>query len=553
MKFDNNAIKNILLDGAYITEADVKKAEDYMKLHRSEFVNALLSEDLITKDIIGQAVAESLGVPYFDLNSNTPSREQVLAIPEDAARKLRVVLAAKKTGGVVVAVDDPKQDGLAGELATVFPGVSVEIMYSLPEDIDASFAHYHKELETRFSKIIEMGIHVAPEILGAIFVDAVTLDVSDIHFEPTGDVVLVRFRIDGVLRDAGKLPKEQYENVLNRIKVQSGIRLDEHFSAQDGAMQFKKEGTSIDLRTSIVPTIEGEKVVLRVLSSYVQGLVLAELGLSPKHQKMIRDAAEKPAGMIIVSGPTGSGKTTTLYSLLKTLNQSDVNITTIEDPVEYKMQGINQIQVNLATELTFAKGLRSIVRQDPDIILVGEIRDNETAEIAVNAALTGHLLFSTFHANDAATVVPRLLDMNIEPFLLASTLELIVAQRLARKICTSCRYSTAVPTAIFKRQQSFGHYFEGDEVTLYQGKGCKTCGGSGYKGRVALFEFISITSELQTLFLKNPSAQEIWKVAREQGAQSLFEDGIDKVKNGITTLEELLRVAEPPKKAYQHE
>ncbi len=549
MQFDDIQIKKILLDGSYITVDDLKKAEEVSKTHRTGLVTYLLNEGFITKDILGQAIAESLKISYSDLNSNSPSREQVLKIPEAVAKKLHVVLFSEKDQDVVVTTDNPKADGLEAELQKLFPNKKITITFSLSEDINANFTHYEKALETRFSKIIENNTRVAPELLETIFIDTLALNVSDIHFEPTGADVLVRFRIDGVLRDAGRLPAIHYENILNRIKVQSGIRLDQHFAAQDGAMQWKNGDVFIDLRTSIVPTVEGEKIVLRVLSSYVQGLTLSELGLSEAHQKMLEETANKPFGMIVVAGPTGSGKSTTLYALLKILNQSDVNITTIEDPVEYKMRGVNQIQVNTETGLTFAQGLRSIVRQDPDTILVGEIRDTETAEIAVNAALTGHLLLSSFHANDAATAIPRLLDMGVEPFLLASTLELMVAQRLARRICSHCKFSTTVSVEeVRKQHEGLDAFFDGKEITLYQGKGCESCGHSGYKGRTAIFEFITITPELQNLILKNPSTQEIWQVARGQGARMLFEDGIEKVKIGVTTLEELLRVALPPNK-----
>jgi type II secretory ATPase GspE/PulE/Tfp pilus assembly ATPase PilB-like protein len=251
--------------------------------------------------------------------------------------------------------------------------------------------------------------------------------------------------------------------------------------------------------------------------------------------------------MILVVGPTGSGKTTTLYALLKILNNPDINITTIEDPVEYKIVGVNQIQVNSATDLTFVRGLRSIVRQDPDIILVGEIRDHETAEIAVNAALTGHLLLSTFHANDAATALPRLLDMGVEPFLLASTMELIIAQRLVRRICEQCRYSLSLTKAgMAKRFPTVSHLFTAKITTLYESKGCETCHHTGYTGQIALFEMITMTPEMKTLVLSHPSTKQIWDLARKQGSQYLFADGIEKVQSGITSLDELLRVATPP-------
>jgi len=329
------------------------------------------------------------------------------------------------------------------------------------------------------------------------------------------------------------------------------MRIDEHLTAQDGAMQHRGEGgVGADLRVSLIPTVEGEKVVMRVLGSYVAGFTFADVGMGEAHRAVVERAAAKPFGMILTVGPTGSGKTTTLYSLLKILNKPDVNITTIEDPVEYKMEGTNQIQVREEGNMTFAKGLRSIVRQDPDIILVGEIRDKETAEISVNAALTGHLLLSTFHSNDAATAMPRLVDMGIEPFLLASTLEVVIAQRLARKICPHCRYSLSAKEAITRLKTpglDLDHYF-GASDTVYAGKGCNVCSGSGYQGRVALFEIIEVTPEIQDLMLQSPSSQEIETIARSQGSHPMFDDGVAKVKNGVTTLSEVLRVVSPPAK-----
>lgn len=549
MKFDQEKIIQLLLAGNYMREEDIQKAKKFFSAGGSSVLDYLMSEGLISRDIIGQAMAESFRVPYADLNSNKPTRDQALKIPEDLGKRTRAVFFKEIKEKIAVTTDDPSQENLKAELEKVFPNKLVEIMFSLPEDIDAVLAYYQKNLETKIAKIIEGKKQVASEILNEVFEDAITLHASDIHFEPESSDVLIRFRVDGALRDAARIPKEQYENILNRVKVQSGIRLDEHFAAQDGAMQSRIGDTIVDLRVSIVPTVEGEKIVLRILSSYIQGLVLSELGLSAEDRAVLEEAAQKPFGMIIVTGPTGSGKTTTLYALLKILNQSDVNITTIEDPVEYKMRGINQIQVNPATNLRFANGLRSIVRQDPDIILVGEIRDEETAKIAVNAALTGHLLLSTFHANDAATAIPRMLDMGIEPFLLSSTLEFIVAQRLARRICKHCKQSETVDAKeIIKKNSALKNYFNEPQYTFYKGNGCKACGFSGYRGRIAVFEIIQITPELQELILKNPSSQAIWDMASKQGALSMFEDGAEKVKNGATTLEELLRVVELPKK-----
>lgn len=548
MNIDSKTVKDILLNGNYITAEDVHRAEEYAETHSAPFTDFLIAEGLTSKDLIGQAIAESLGIPYSDLNSTPPSKEQVERIPEEFAKKFRVVIFGEAKEGVIISTDTPQNPDLLPGLDGLFPGMGIMVTYSLSEDLDASFMHYQKPLDMRFTEIIAGQGRVAPELLDEIFNTAIVANASDIHLEPLQENVVVRLRVDGVLRGAGRFPREYYENMLNRIKVKSGLRIDEHFSAQDGALRYEKEGMTVDMRTSIVPTIEGEKVVLRVLAAYTHGLTLGDLGLSPAHQHLLETSAGKPFGMILVVGPTGSGKTTTLYALLKLMNSPDVNITTIEDPIEYRIQGINQIQVNLQTDLTFTKGLRSIVRQDPDIILVGEIRDRETVEISVNAALTGHLLYSTFHANDAATSIPRLLDMGVEPFLLASTLELVIAQRLVRKICDHCRYSATVTADELgaKYSKETMCYFTEQTMTFYQGKGCDACGGTGYHGRTAIFEFIQVTQELQNLILNSPSTQEIWNLARKDGAKSLFEDGIEKVKTGVTTLEELLRVALPP-------
>ncbi len=550
MNIDTNNIKELLINGNYISAEDAEKAEALAKQSEISFVDALLRDGVVNSDIVGQATAEAYNVPYADLNSAAISADQIRKIPEETAKKLRVVLFdEEKEDEVIVTTDNPLQEGITAELQPLFEGKKISITYSLSEDIDSFFVYYEKPLDTRFSKIIEESDRVAPEILEEIFDDAITYRASDIHFEPQAKVIVIRFRVDGVLHEAGRLPKEYFENVLNRIKVKSALRIDEHYAAQDGSLHYDgKNGISVDMRTSIVPIVEGEKVVLRVLGSYVQGLTFNDLGLTQKNQELLREAAEKPFGMILVVGPTGSGKTTTLYSLLKMLNTPDTNITTIEDPVEYKVQGLNQIQVNQTTGLTFVRGLRAIVRQDPDIILVGEIRDLETVEISVNAALTGHLLLSTFHANDAATAIPRLLDMGTEPFLLSSTMNLIIAQRLVRKICDHCKVSVVKTAADFDTPQlrDVMKFLPSKNLTLYEGKKCEVCGFTGYKGRTSIYEVIKITPTLQELIVKRPSAQEIWNLARKEGAKSVFEDGLEKVKNGLTSIEELVRIAPPP-------
>lgn len=545
---NDEKIKEILLGGNYVTESDIKEAEKYSKDHGTSITDHLFNQELLSKDILGQAVAEYFKLPFLNLANHAPTREDVVLIPEDVARKLRVVVVESKPHKITVATDLPDKTETISVLNSLFSNKKVSLVYSLPEQIDASFSIYQNDTSASLSKIISGKGKVAPEIVDKILDDALALKVSDIHCEPQEKEVVIRFRIDGVLQDVGSIPKEYYENILNRFKVLARLRIDEHFSSQDGAIRFASENhpRPVDLRISIVPTLDGEKIVIRVLSSYIDDLTLSNIGLSEKLQKRLLESAAKPFGMILVTGPTGSGKTTTLYSLIRILNTRRNNITTIEDPVEYKIQGINQIQANSQTNLTFAKGLRAISRQDPNIILVGEIRDFETAEIAVNAALTGHLLLTTFHANNAATAIPRFIDMGVEPFLVGSTIELIIAQRLVRKICDNCRGSISVSK---KTIDSFGPevsgYFPNKEFTLYKGKGCRSCSHTGYRGRIGIFEFIKTSVDLQDLISKGPSTREVLEVAKKQGFTSMFEDGIDKVKSGVTTLDELVRVIGP--------
>lgn len=542
----DSQIKKILSQGSYLSEEDLEQAEASAKQDKLSLADYLLAYNIISKDLLGQAVAEFFKVEYADLNSYQPDKEQVLKISEDTARKFRCVLFKESKEGVVIATDNPSMEGILEAAGEALKTKKIRLAYSLPEDIDAVLIYYRKTLETRFGEIIKAQNKIAPEVIEEIINDALSYRASDIHFEPRAKEAVIRFRIDGILQEAGRISKNYYENILNRIKVQANLRIDEHSSAQDGAIRFEKKDGIIDMRVSVVPIMEGEKIVIRLLAQYIRGLNLSDLGLSKQNQEIMEIAARKPFGMILVTGPTGSGKTTTLYSLLKIINKPGVNITTIEDPVEYKMEETNQIQVNKKTDLSFARGLRAIVRQDPDIILVGEIRDRETAEIAVNAALTGHLLLSTFHANNAATAIPRLLDMGIEPFLLASTLEIVVAQRLARHLCESCRFSYQEKLSdIEKLAPNARKYFKEQTVTLYKAKGCLACGGLGYKGRVGIYEIIKITPEMENLILKNPSSGEIWELAEKQGIYSLFDDGIEKVKSGVTSLEELLRVVSP--------
>jgi len=541
---EKKTLTGILMDGGYITEQEAATAKRFIEVNKANESDYFLSHNIVSKDILGQAMAESFGVTYADLNSIVPSREQIRTIPEPVAKKYRVILFKKSEKNIVVATDNPSQANIMAEMKKVFPKSKIVVAYGLSEDIDEAMIQYRAELKNEVDRIVKKKERIASSLFSGIVEDAIARRASDIHLEPHKDGVDVRFRIDSVMQNVGRVPHEYYDNIVNHIKVRARLRIDEHMHTQDGSVRYEEGHIGADLRISLVPTLEGEKVVMRVLSRYVRGFTLGDLGFSSQQKQQVGEAIKKPFGMILTTGPTGSGKTTTLYSLVKILNRPEVNITTIEDPVEYRVRGVNQIQVNPRTELTFANGLRSIVRQDPDIILVGEIRDRETAEISVNAALTGHLLLSTFHANDAATSIPRLLDMGIEPFLLASTLEVVVAQRLVRKICESCRYSVEVSSKSKEIPKQAAVHFK-NKTTIYKGKGCAVCSNTGYRGRSAIFEIINITPEMESLILTEPSTQEIWKLAQKQGSVSLFEDGIEKIKEGITTFDEVMRVAAP--------
>ncbi len=544
-------VGQILVAQNYLEQAEYEHAKKEADERKVTLDNILREEGLVTKDIIQNAVAEYYQMPFVDVGANPPTSDIVELLPEDLALNLRATAIAKKgEDTLVIATSSPDRgDEIRKQVLANVSGIKqVEMVYTSKDAIDAALSFYRKPLDTRFQAIIQEHKKIAPEIIEEIFADAIQLGASDIHFEPQELRVVVRFRVDGVMHEAGRLPREYYEGIVNRIKIAGNMRIDEHFAAQDGAIRWKHGDKAMDVRVSIVPIVDGEKIVMRLLSEYVRTLTLRDLGFSPKHLDVLVKAAHKPFGMVLTTGPTGSGKSTTLYGLMKIRNSPDVNISTIEDPVEYKILGINHIQVNVKANLTFERGLRALVRQDPDIILVGEIRDDITAQISVNAALTGHLLFSTLHANDAATAVPRLLEMGIEPYLLASTLELIIAQRLMRRICTNCRYSYIV--SLEEAQKSFPggerYFTEGSEVILYKGKGCATCGNTGYKGRVGVYELLIMTPEIEDMITKRRTSGEINAMARRQGMLTLFEDGLEKALAGFSTIDELLRVAAPP-------
>ncbi|MEK7513121.1 MAG: GspE/PulE family protein [Patescibacteria group bacterium] len=365
---------------------------------------------------------------------------------------------------------------------------------------------------------------------------------SDIHIDPHADRVVVRERVDGILHDAIVVPKELQSEVVSRIKVLSGLKTDIHQAPQDGRFKVKIEGMpDVDIRVSIAPTYYGENVVMRILADSAKNVEFASLGFSDEHQKILEKSIRKPYGMILTNGPTGSGKTTTLYTIIKKLNIRDVSIVTIEDPIEYSISGITQMPVNASAGFTFASGLRSILRQDPNIIMVGEIRDSETANIAVNAALTGHLVLSTLHTNDAATTFPRLTDMGTPPFLIASTLNVAIAQRLVRTVCPNCRKQRTLNIAELKSLSPLAKSLLVDKVYTV-GPGCETCDGKSYKGRLGLYEVLEINDDIRSLIVGRASATQIKQEAVKHGMKTMIEDGLMKAKEGKTTIEEVLRI-----------
>jgi type IV pilus assembly protein PilB len=366
---------------------------------------------------------------------------------------------------------------------------------------------------------------------------------SDIHIDPAESFLRVRIRVDGELQHAFSLPKKIHPEIISRIKILSGLRTDEHQSAQDGRFRLSAEGQKpLDIRVSIAPTYHGENAVLRLLAERAENFTLESLGFTSANREKILRAIKKPYGMILTTGPTGSGKTTTLYTILKILNKPEVSIVTIEDPIEYAVEGIEQIQINPRTGLTFAQGLRSILRQDPNIIMVGEIRDCETAGIAINVALTGHLLLSTLHTNDPATTLPRLLDMKIESYLVASTVNLIIGQRLVRKICQNCKVGKTISQAQENSLRAVAtNLILEREKLLYFGKGCDNCNFTGFSGRVALHEILEMNEQIKEAVLKKAPSAEINAIAKHSGMVSMVEDGLEKAFEGITTVEEVLR------------
>lgn len=549
---------------------DPKKAEEIKELSlkegRSE-EEILKERKLVSEKDLTRAKAKIYNIEYVDLDTIPISPEAISLLPQATAKKLRCfpVRVDQKSKEFVVAMADPL-DLAAIEFLERLTGFTVKPLYAdaskveefviskYPESLSSEVVEALKEIgqkEQDLKKIEESKGFIKEEkvskIVSSILEFAIRGRASDIHIEPQEGYTRVRYRIDGILQEKYVIPKGLHESLVSRIKILSGLRIDEKRIPQDGRFNFKAANQDVDLRVSTLPTTWGEKIVMRLLRKTGGIPDLPELGLRGRALKNLQDVILRPHGIILICGPTGSGKTTTLYSIIQKLNTSKVNIMTLEDPIEYKIPGVNQVQVNPAVGLTFASGLRSFLRQDPNIILVGEIRDQETAELAIQASLTGHLVFSTLHTNDAAGALPRLLDMGAEPYLLASSVTAIVAQRVVRRIHDKCKISYKPDQAIVNEMKEVlkGLWPVGvEEISLWKGKGDADCSNTGYFGRIGIFEVMPVSEKISRLILERSDASTIEKQAVEEGMITLKQDGFLKVLEGITTVEEVLRVAQ---------
>lgn len=526
--------------------------------------DVLIGRRLIAKDKLGELIAKNLKIGYIDLRDMTIPKEVLGLIKEELALERKVVPIGRDGFILHLAMIDPTNLETINFFRKV-TGLNVIPFFAFEKDIKFGLHQYKSSLMENFRQLVDQAAKQHPgkitaqelasdvsiiQAVGRMLEFAVIAEASDIHIEALADNVLVRYRIDGVLHDMITLPKTLQAAIVARIKILSSLKLDETRLPQDGRLKFvTDEGDTVSLRVSILPTVEGEKVVLRILESGELSLSLEDLGYDDKSVQIINKALARPHGMILITGPTGSGKTTNLYTMLNLLNTGEVNISTVEDPVENRIRRINQSQINTQINFGFAEGLRALLRQDPDIVMVGEIRDPETAGMAINAAMTGHLVLSTLHTNDSPGAIPRLIDLGAEPFLLASTLDLVIAQRLVRKICPKCQMTIPInPKIVAYMTVNIKDVVEKEVIIkelpseVRSAPGCDFCKYSGYVGRTGVYEMFTVNDEIRQLILNKSSASSIKTVAIKNGMQTMLMDGIHKVAMGITTFEEVLRV-----------
>lgn len=563
MPINNEDLAAALVKHGVLAEEKVKSLLELSSKKNISLDDLLLEKGKIADDKLGQIVAEIYGVPYVKLTDITIKDTLLPIVPHKLAQHQRIIPFAQEENILKVAMNDPQNIEIIDFIENK-TGLSIEPHYATKNDIQLALKVYSRDVNEKFNKLLEgamsdskkiESLEDASKIVDTIILFAFQNGASDIHIEPHKNYLIIRNRIDGLLNTIAELPIEIAELVTTRIKVLSNLRTDEHRASQDGRFKIDLENNEITLRVSILPTYDGEKIVMRLLRSDGNSLKLAALGYSEHNLKIIERNISKTHGILLTTGPTGSGKTTTLYTVLRMLNSSEVNISTIEDPIEYRLEGVNQTQVNPKADLTFANGLRSLVRQDPDIIMVGEIRDQETATVAINAALTGHLVLATLHTNDAVSTIPRLMEMGVESFLVAATLEMIIAQRLVRQICKHCKASYGMSIkqltdflANFEEQEldamveEIKQINKGEVFTLYKGEGCEHCNNTGFKGRTCVAEVMDISDEIKKNISPNTTLEEMENLATKSGMQKMFIDGIEKVLAGETTLEEVLRV-----------
>jgi type IV pilus assembly protein PilB len=571
------SFENFLLEKGFLTkEALVQARSESLTTHKNLY-DYLVSEKYISEEELTQARGLFFNLPYVDLRQKKISKEILDSVSKETMVNYKFVPFEIEHGMLKVALTDPTNLAALGALEflsqknkyslelyitsltsfqSVFrksENITKEVRQALTEVVEKEQAEAAKKQVTKETKIEEKLVEEAPisKIVDVVLRHAIEGRASDIHIEPSEEDLRVRYRIDGVLHSSLILPKTVHSAIVSRVKILSNLKIDEQRLPQDGRFHINLEGKPIDFRVSTFPTVIGEKVVLRILDKSTGAPTLDELGVMGHQLEMVMESIKKPHGMFLVTGPTGSGKSTTLYSLLSMLNKPGVNIVTLEDPVEYFMDGVNQAQIRPEIGLTFASGLRSILRQDPNIIMVGEIRDRETAELAVNSALTGHLVFSTLHTNSAIGAIPRLVDMGIEPFLLTASLNLLAAQRLVRKVCDKCKIekkpSESVKEALLKElagvpaTETKG--FNLKEPMVYAGRGCPACDNTGFKGRIGIYEIVNISKALQELITDRTPAIKIQEYATtKEGMLLMRQDGMLKALKGLTTVEEVIRV-----------
>jgi type IV pilus assembly protein PilB len=546
-------ISDVVVELGFAPRDRVEAAVEEARASGRTAEQVLVENGALSADQLARATAERFGLQHVDLSVYKADIGAANLIPPQAAKRFSAVPIGFDAGELLVAMVDPS-NVLALDDMKLLTGRELQPVVASPDDIAALVARMSRlddavaeavqeedeDVEAAVTDIRESA-EDAPviKLVNSIIAQGVEEGASDIHFEPDGRDMRVRFRIDGVLSETTSIPRRMVAGVVSRVKIMADLDISERRVPQDGRVGLKVEDHSVDIRVVTMPSVHGEGIVMRLLDKDQALLTLDKLGMSGEPRTRFESAFRQAYGAVLVTGPTGSGKSTTLYAALNAINSVDKNIITIEDPVEYQLQGINQLQVNHKAGLTFARGLRSMLRADPDVIMVGEIRDAETARIAVESALTGHLVLSTLHTNDAASAITRLTEMGIEPFLTSSAVDCVVAQRLTRRLCSNCKRRTILDVGAL-REAGFNTAFD---VEAYEPVGCARCGGSGYKGRVGLYEVMMLSDEIRELAIKRSSADEIVKVAVSQGMRPLRDDGLDKVRQGLTSIAEITRVS----------